>query len=131
MKDRISVIEAPIQSLIDDPSPVKNVDIIHGGFVFHDLMPDEEATLDALLRTFRKAAPTGMLLIVDAVPYGETPGERAFSAAFTFLHSHFMARQLLTEVEWRTKLSAAGYNNVEITPLGISGGRIFRATHMN
>jgi len=127
MDDRISVIEASIQSLIDDPSPLAGVDIIHGGFVFHDLMPDEEATLDALLKTFRRTAASGMLVIVDAVPYGACQGEKAFSAAFTFLHSHFMARQLLTEAEWRAKLSAAGYNSTEVTHLGISGGRIFKA----
>lgn len=127
MDERISVIESPIQSLVQNPAPLQGADVIHAGFVFHDLMPDEEATLDALLQTFRNHAPHGMLVVVDAVPYAHNPGEDAFSAAFTFLHSHFMARQFLTEDGWRAKLSKAGYNSVEISHLGISGGRIFTA----
>jgi hypothetical protein len=39
-----------------------------------------------------------------------------------------MGRKLLTENEWSAKLSAAGYQTVEISRLGISGGRIFKAT---
>lgn len=127
MDKRISVIRAPIQSLVQTPAPLQGADVIHAGFVFHDLMPDEETTLDALLLTFRKTAPRGMLIIVDAVPYAHGVGEDAFSAAFTFLHSHFMARQFLTEDGWKTKLSKAGYDTVAISRLGISGGRIFTA----
>lgn len=127
MDARISVVEAPIQSLIDNPAPLEGTDVIHAGWVFHDLLPDEEATLDALLQTFHHSAPHGALVVVDAVPYAHNPGENAFSAAFTFLHSHFMARQFLTEDGWREKLSNAGYNNVRISRLGISGGRIFTA----
>jgi hypothetical protein len=127
MEHRLSVVEAPIQSLIDNPTPVEGADVIHGGFVFHDLLPDEEETLDALLRTFRQSAPAGALVIVDAVPYAQTPGEQAFSAAFTFLHSHFMGRRFLTESQWKSKLLAAGYATVEINQVGISGGRIFTA----
>ncbi|WP_395814151.1 class I SAM-dependent methyltransferase [Archangium minus] len=127
MENRVSVIEAPIQSLIDNPAPLEGAEIIHGGFVFHDLMPDEEATLNALLKTFRRTAPNGALLVVDAVPYGPNPDEHAFSAAFTFLHSHFMGRRLQPESEWKERLSAAGYTRVDVAPLGISGGRIFTA----
>ncbi len=127
MDERISVITAPIQSLVKNPAPLKGADVIHAGFVFHDLMPDEEATLDALLQTFRNEAPKGMLIVVDAIPYAHNPGEDEFSAAFTFLHSHFMARQFLTEDGWKTKLSKAGYKTVEVRRLGISGGRIFTA----
>jgi predicted O-methyltransferase YrrM len=123
---RIQVIQAPIQSLIDDPAAVEGADVIHAGFVFHDLMPDEEGTLDALLKTFREKA-RGTLVVVDAVPYGQNPGEQAFSAAFTFLHNHFMGRQLMTESEWRAKLTSAGYDSVDVSRLGISGGRIFTA----
>ncbi|HZI55474.1 MAG TPA: class I SAM-dependent methyltransferase, partial [Verrucomicrobiae bacterium] len=127
MDKRISVIEAPIQSLIQNPEPLEGADIIHGGFVFHDLMPEEEATLDALFQTFHKWAPRGTVVIVDAVPYAHNPGEDAFSAALTFMHSHFMARQFPTEDGWKTKLFQAGYNSVEVGQLGISGGRIFTA----
>jgi len=127
MTDRLSVAEAPIQSLVDDPSPIVGADVIHAGWVFHDLLPAEEDTLDALLKTFCRHARTGALVMVEGVPYAQNPGEHAFSAAYTFLHTHFMGRRLLTEGEWRAKLSAAGYQTVEITRLGISGGRIFRA----
>jgi SAM-dependent methyltransferase len=127
MAGRLKVIEAPIQSLVENPAPLEGADIIHGGFVFHDLMPDEEATLHALLRTFREKAPAGALVVVDAVPYAQNDGEHAFSAAFTFLHSHFMGRQLMTEEQWKSKLTAAGYKNVEVDYLGIPGGRIFTA----
>ncbi|WP_338871353.1 class I SAM-dependent methyltransferase [Myxococcus stipitatus] len=127
MDSRVSVIEAPIQSLVNDPSPVEGADVIHGGFVFHDLMPDEEATLNALLKTFRVAAPKAAVIVVDAVPYGPEPDEHAFSAAFTFLHSHFMARRLQPESEWKQRLTDAGFPNVSVSRLGISGGRIFTA----
>lgn len=127
MSSRVNVIEAPIQSLITNPSPVEDADVIHGGFVFHDLMPDEEATLDSLLRTFRRVAPRASVIVVDAVPYGPEPGEHAFSAAFTFLHSHFMARRLQPEQEWKQRLTQAGFGHVSVSRLGISGGRIFTA----
>jgi SAM-dependent methyltransferase len=127
LSDRLSVIEAPIQSLLENPAPLEAADIIHAGFVFHDLMPDEEETLDALLKTFCEKAPNGMLVVVDAVPYAQNAGEQAFSAAFTFLHNHFMGRQLMTEEQWKAKLSAAGYNLIQVERLGISGGRIFTA----
>lgn len=127
MSERIRVVEAPIQSLVTDPSPLEGAEVIHGGFVFHDLMPDEEATLDALLATFRRAAPRAAVIVVDAVPYAPDTHEQAFSAAFTFLHSHFMGRRLMPEGEWRRKLNQAGYTSVTVDKLGISGGRIFTA----
>lgn len=126
LASRLEIVQSPIQALVDDPTPILGADVIHGGFVFHDLMPDEEETLDALLRTFRTRAP-GTLIIVDAVPYGQESGEEAFSAAFTFLHHHFMSRRLQNESEWTTRLTAAGYERVDVTRLGISGGRIFTA----
>ncbi len=127
MDERIRVVEAPIQSLVSDPAPLEGAEVIHGGFVFHDLMPEEEATLEALLRTFRRVAPRAAVIVVDAVPYAPGADEQAFSAAFTFLHSHFMGRRLMPEGEWRAKLLAAGYASVDVERLGISGGRIFTA----
>jgi SAM-dependent methyltransferase len=126
MGKRIGVIEAPIQKLIEDPTPLEGADVIHAGFVFHDLMPDEEKTLDALLKVCRQRA-RGTLIVVDAIPYGQIGGEEAFSACFTFLHHHFMARRLQPESEWTNRLTAAGYESVEVSRLGISGGRIFTA----
>jgi SAM-dependent methyltransferase len=127
MEDRISVIEAPVQNLINNPTPIQDAGVIHGGFVFHDLLPNEEPTLDALLQTCRKYAPEGILIVVDAIPYASDNSERTFSAALTFLHTHFMGRRFLTENEWKNKLVAAGYRNVIVNQLGISGGRIFVA----
>jgi hypothetical protein len=127
LAERLTVLHAPIQSLVEDPSPLEGAGVIHGGFVFHDLMPDEEAVLDALLRTFRTRAPESTLVIVDAVPYAAESRERAFSATFTFLHSHFMGRQLQPEETWKHKLATAGYRSIDVKPLGIGGGRIFTA----
>jgi SAM-dependent methyltransferase len=124
---RLNVVEAPIQSLLDDPTPIEGASVIHAGWVFHDLMPQEEAVLDRLLRMFRAEAPDGALVMVEGVPYGAEPGEGGFSASYTFLHSHFMGRQLQTETEWLARLGAAGYGNVEVSRLGISGGRLFVA----
>lgn len=127
LSQRTSVIEASIQSLVKDPSCIESADVIHAGFVFHDLMPDAEEFLDELLKTCREKAPRGALIVVDAIPYSQKDSEQSFSAAFTFLHNQFMCRQLLTEEEWITKLAKAGYKNVEVEALGISGGRIFIA----
>jgi SAM-dependent methyltransferase len=127
LEDRITVIEAPIQSLVENPAPIEGAGVIHGGWVFHDLMPHEESVLDELLKTFRKHAPEGALVIVEGVPYASNPGEEAFSASYTFLHSHFMGRRLQTESEWKSRLTAAGYGSIQARQLGISGGRIFVA----
>ncbi|AOI76834.1 MULTISPECIES: methyltransferase domain-containing protein [unclassified Burkholderia] len=124
---RLSVVHAPIQSLVDDPTPLHGAELIHGGFVFHDLMPQDEPILDRLLNTFVHHAPAATLLIVDAVPFADPDDEGAFSTAFTFLHNHFMRRKLMTTDEWRHKLGRAGYMRVDVSPLGISGGRILRA----
>lgn len=125
--DRLKVVHAPIQNLAEDPTPLHGADLIHAGFVFHDLMPQEEATLDLLLDTFVRHAPAATLLIVDAVPFADPHDEGAFSTAFTFLHRHFMHRKLMSVDEWRHKLAHAGYTRVDVRPLGISGGRILRA----
>jgi len=127
MDQRINVIEMAIQDLVNAPAPLERADVIHGGFVFHDLMPDEEEILESLFKTFREKAPSATLLIADIVPYSTDPDERSFSAALTFLHSHFMGRQLLSENGWRAKVLRAGYKSMEVRRLGISGGRIFCA----
>jgi len=128
LEERLSVVEAPIQRLTRDAALLEDADVIHGGFVLHDLMPADEAMLDRLLQTFRAAAPAARLVIVEAVPYAQNPGEKAFSSAYTFLHTHFMARRLLTEEEWAVKFTHAGYRAIDVARLGISGGRIFVAS---
>lgn len=124
---QIQVIEAPIQALVENNSVFRDADVVHAGFVFHDLMPDEEETLDALLACINKTAPKAILVIVDAVPFAKAVHERSFSSAFTFLHKFFMGRRLQSEEEWHTKLAKAGYTDISIKPLGISGGRVFVA----
>lgn len=124
---RIRIINAPIQNLIQNPDPLRDAELIHAGFVFHDLMPHEERTLDQLLVTFQCHAPQATLVIVDAVPFADASAEGAFSTAFTFLHKHFMNRKLMTQNEWEIKIAAAGYTRLDVSPLGISGGRILCA----
>jgi len=130
MQDRIQVIQAPIQSLASDPSPLAGADVVHAGFVLHDLMPQDEAALDAVLRHSHTAmGDRGQFLAVEAVPYATDESERAFSAAFTFLHEAFMGLRLQPEEEWTERLKRAGFNHVAIQRLGIPGGRLFAASN--
>ncbi|MBW4567174.1 MAG: methyltransferase domain-containing protein [Tolypothrix carrinoi HA7290-LM1] len=128
--DRLEVVESPIQVLADDDSILQGADVIHAGFVLHDLLPEEEASLDAILFACHKAAPTGTLLFMEAIPYAERNEERMFSAAFSFLHECFMGRTLLSEAAWRKKLLQAGFKHIKCEPLGIPGGRLFSATSL-
>lgn len=126
--DRITFIRAPIQMLADDPRPLVGADVIHAGFVFHDLMPDDEPALDKVLYACRKYATSGKLVIVDAVPYAADDWERMFSAAFSYLHHNYMGRRLLGGPAWCDKLCSAGFSKIEIKPLGLPGGRILVAS---
>ncbi|MCW2610320.1 MAG: hypothetical protein QOC93_1862 [Actinomycetota bacterium] len=126
--DRLTVVERSIQSIVDDPTPVRGADLIHAGFVFHDMLPDEEDTFDAVLKTCRdELAPGGRVAITDAVPYAPAERERRFSALFTYLHAAFMGRQLLTEDQWRAKFAAAGFSDVRVVTHKFPTGRLFLA----
>ncbi|MGH6689319.1 MAG: methyltransferase, partial [Gammaproteobacteria bacterium] len=127
MEDRLHIFERSIQSLVDDPSPLRGADVIHAGWVFHELLPEDEPCLDKLLVACRTTASTGTLVIVDGVPYAPAEDERMFSAGYSYLHDSFMGRRLLTEEEWRRKLSQAGFARVDVETLGIPGGRLFAA----
>lgn len=129
LQNQITVVESPIQSLVDDNAFFVDADVIHAGFVFHDLLPDEEETLDNLLHHIHSTAPQATLVIVDAIPFLHNEDERGFSNAFSFLHKFFMGRKLLPEDEWIAKLKKAGFTKINIEKLGISGGRIFSASH--
>jgi ubiquinone/menaquinone biosynthesis C-methylase UbiE len=127
LSDRIEVVESPIQDLVRNESIFLDADVVHAGFVFHDLLPDEEKHLDNLLACINRVAPNSTLVIVDAIPFSQNHHERAFSSAFSFLHRFYMGREFLTESAWKTKLNNVGFNHVHIRSLGISGGRIFVA----
>ena len=127
LEPRLDIIESPIQALADDPSPLTGADVIHAGFVLHDLMPDDEPALDRLLAACREASPKATLIVVDAVPFAKDEQERLFSAAFSYLHHGFMGRELQSEIAWSERLARAGFGAVEVSKLGIPGGRLFLA----
>jgi SAM-dependent methyltransferase len=126
--DRVQVVNRRIESLVDDPSPVAGADLVHAGFVLHDIAADPE-TLEAVLRGCRVAmAPGGRLVVTDAVPFAPGPRERRFSALFTYLHSAFMGVRLPTEEQWLARFRAAGFADVSCAEHRMPGGRMFVAT---
>jgi SAM-dependent methyltransferase len=126
--DRLDVLVRPIQSIADDPAPVLGADAIHAGFVFHDLMPEEEDVADAVLRNCHDGlSPGGILAITEAVPYVQDERERRFSAIVTYYHQQFMRRRLLTVEEWQAKLADAGFGEVTAAKHRFPTGRMFVA----
>jgi SAM-dependent methyltransferase len=126
--DRLTVVERPIQSIAEDPLPVEGADVVHAGFVFHDMMPEEEDVADAVLKNCHRAIrPGGLMTITEAVPYAKDARERRFSAIVTYYHQQFMRRRLLDEGEWRDKLLSAGFSSVECTRHRFPTGRFFLA----
>ena len=125
--DRLTIIERSEESLADDPGPLAGADVIHAAWVFHDLLPHAEATLDRLLSVCASAGPDVSLVIGEAVPYADGATEATFSAAFSFLHEHFMGRQFLGEAEWTRKLHAAGFTHVDVERFVWPGGRLYTA----
>jgi len=126
--DRLQVVNRKIESLVDDPTPVDGADLVHAGFVMHDVSADPE-TLEAVLRSCRKAmAPGGRMIVTDAVPYAPDARERKFSALFTYLHAAFMAIRLPTQAQWLEAFHAAGFAGVTCTEHRMPGARMFVAT---
>lgn len=125
--DRLTVVNRSIQSLVDDAGPVRDADVVHAGFVMHDVVGDGE-TLDGILRTCRESiADGGCLVVTDAVPYVDDPRERAFSALFTYLHASSMEVRLPSEEKWRAAFQRAGFSDVTSVPLRMPGSRVFVA----
>jgi SAM-dependent methyltransferase len=125
---RLTVFERPIQSVAEDPAPIEGADVVHAGFVFHDMLPEEEHIADRVLANCRAAMPAGgLMLITDAIPYADSQRERAFSAIVTFYHQTFMGRRLLSQEKWEDKLRSAGFRQVETVELGFPTGRLFKA----
>ncbi|WP_409471660.1 class I SAM-dependent methyltransferase [Streptomyces sp. HC307] len=125
--DRFQVVERSVESLVDDPSPVRDADVIHAGFVMHDVV-GRPHVLDGVLRACRSSlADDGCLVVTDAVPYAAGERERAFSALFTYLHSSSMDVRLPTEEDWHEAFRRAGFTKVSSTPLPMPGSRVFVA----
>ena len=127
MSDRISVVNHKLQDLAVDSSCLQGADVFHAGFVLHDLVTNNEDALTGVLQACRTANADSTLLVVDGLPYVRDVSERAFSAAFTFLHRSFMGRVILSEKQWTERLAKSGFGKIDITPLGIPGGRLFAA----
>lgn len=128
LSDRIGVLERTIESVADDPGFLAGADVIHAGFVFHDMLPEQEKTFEAVLANCRdQLAPGGFLAITDAVPYLRNDRERRFSAAVSYFHGEFMRRRLLSEDEWLGKLRDAGFSDVQAITHAFPTGRLFLA----
>lgn len=128
LTDRLTVVERTIQSVATDPEFLAGADVIHAGFVFHDMLPEEEDVFDQVLAACReKLAPGGFLAITDAVPYLRNDRERRFSAAVSYYHAEFMRRRLQSEDEWLERLRAAGFSDVRAVTLAFPTGRTFLA----
>ncbi|MFI6642986.1 class I SAM-dependent methyltransferase [Streptomyces sp. NPDC050504] len=126
--ERLRVVHRSIESLVDDPEPVRGADVIHAGFVLHDVVGRREV-IDGILGTCRESlAPGGALVVTDAVPYADGPGERGFSALFTYLHASSMDVRLPSTDDWLAAFRRAGFAEVRGTPLPMPGSRKFVAT---
>jgi SAM-dependent methyltransferase len=125
--DRLTVVNRSIESLIDDAGPVRDADVVHAGFVMHDVLGTPDV-LDGVLRTCRESvAHGGCLVVTDAVPYVDNPRERAFSTLFTYLHAAAMGVRLPSEDGWHATFKRAGFSDVTSTPLRMPGSRMFVA----
>jgi ubiquinone/menaquinone biosynthesis C-methylase UbiE/predicted transcriptional regulator len=128
MESRIEVINSPLEYLILDSEKLKNVDIIHAGFVFHDLQPLKSNTLHEFLNKAKNESPNLKLVVTDAVYYDEPWNKNAYSIAFSFLHEHFMDRKLPTEDEWVSVIKKAGFKDIHIEKPILSGSRLIVAS---
>ncbi|MFD3664869.1 class I SAM-dependent methyltransferase [Streptomyces sp. NPDC058659] len=126
--DRLEVVERPIQSIADDPAPLAGADVIHAGFVFHDIAQEGDV-FDRVLRRCREALrPGGIMAITDSVPYASAERERRFSALFTYLHAGFMNVTLPPEEDWLARFRQAGFDQARCVPHRFPGGRLFITT---
>lgn len=122
--DRLEVVERPIQSVADDPAPLAGADVIHAGFVFHDIVQEGDI-FDRVLRRCREALrPGGIMAITDSVPYASAERERRFSALFTYLHAGFMNVKLPPEEDWLARFRQAGFDQAQCVPHRFPGGRL-------
>ncbi|WP_214103825.1 class I SAM-dependent methyltransferase [Acrocarpospora catenulata] len=128
LAERLEVVERSVESLAQDPSPVRGADVIHAGFVFHDVIQDADV-FDLVLKNCHEAMrPGGIMAITDAVPYAPDERERRFSALFTYLHASSMGVRLPSEEEWLDRFTAAGFAQAECRAHRFPTGRLFVAT---
>jgi SAM-dependent methyltransferase len=126
---RLTVVERSIQSVADDPAVLDGADVISAGFVFHDMMPEEEDVADAVLANCRRSLrPGGFMAITEAVPYAGNGRERRFSALVSYYHTEFMGRRLLDESQWAAKLAQAGFGGLRVIQPPFPTGRLFIAS---
>lgn len=123
LSDRIKVICAPVQDVDAYREEIAKADLVHAGFVLHDVLHEHPEGFEEVLSAARHAT----LIIVEAVPYVASEREKEFSAAFSFLHEAFMGLNLQTEAQWRAHLAKAGYPAVEIQELDMPGARLIMA----
>lgn len=129
VESRLTVVERSIQSLAADPELLDGADVVHAGFVFHDMLPDEEEIADRILaNSHERLAAGGIMAITDAAPYVQNERERKFSALMTYYHHGFMGRRLLDEHEWAAKLRSAGFARVETSAHLLPSSRLIVAT---
>ncbi|MEU5911658.1 class I SAM-dependent methyltransferase [Micromonospora sp. NPDC047527] len=126
--DRLTVVNRSVETLVDDPGPLDGADIVHAGFVMHDVAQTPEVFAGVLRACREHLADGGCLVVTDAVPYVDTPGERAFSALFSYLHESSMGVRLPAEDQWCDLFRQAGFSDVTSTPLRMPGSRLFVAT---
>ncbi|MFE3828675.1 methyltransferase [Streptomyces sp. NPDC059092] len=127
LADRLDVVHRSIESLADDPGPVRGADVVHAGFVLHDVVGRPEV-LDGVLRACRASLTEGgRMVVTDAVPYVAEPRERGFSALFSYLHASSMEVNLPPKDTWHEAFRRAGFTDVSSTPLRMPGSRVFVA----
>lgn len=124
VSNRLIVVERSIRSVAEDPDVVAGADVVHAGFVLHDLLPGETNLVDRLLRASREAlAPGGRMVVDETVPFVDNERERRFSAIVTYLHQQYMGRCLMDEAGWRAVLLGAGFASVVGRVLPVPAGR--------
>jgi SAM-dependent methyltransferase len=127
MEDRLQVTVCAIESLVTDPAPLERVDLIHAGFVMHDLVASGAAE-EVVAVCQKMLAPGGRMLVTDAVPFVKEESERGFSALFSYVHAGFMKVNLPAEQEWLDLFRHAGFSDISVRPQRLPGGRLFIAT---
>lgn len=127
VQDRLTILERPIRSLLDDPSLVSGSDVLHAGAAFHELLPDRHL-LRLVLKACRKQLRIGgVLMLTELVPPPHPEQERLFGALAT-LYSELQGHHLLTESEWVDELRKAGFANVAVRPVGLPATRLITAS---